>query len=64
MTRKEQIQRAASGVADFQCMQYFILGATNVWCNYDGCDSPQVNVSLDLCGEEIHRSSDYLLRVN
>jgi len=36
----------------------------NVWCNYDGCDSPQVNVSLDLCGEEIHRSSDYLLRVN
>lgn len=36
----------------------------NVWCDYDGCGSPQVNVSLDLCGEEIHRSSDYLLRVN
>jgi hypothetical protein len=36
----------------------------NVWCDYDGCYSPQVNVSLDLCGEEIHRSSDYLLRVN
>lgn len=36
----------------------------NVWCDYDGCDSPRVNVSLDLCGEEIHRSSDYLLKVN
>lgn len=28
MTRKEQIQQAASGIADFQGMQYFILGAT------------------------------------
>lgn len=36
----------------------------NIWCNYGECDSPQVNVSLDLCEEEIHCSSDYLLRVN
>ena len=36
----------------------------NIWCDYDRCDSAQVNVSLDLCGEEIHRSSDYLLKVN
>lgn len=36
----------------------------NVWCDYDGCGSPQVNVSLDLCGEEIHHCSDYLLRVD
>jgi hypothetical protein len=36
----------------------------NVWCDYDGCYSPRVNVSLDLCGEEIHRSSDNLLAVN
>lgn len=35
-----------------------------VWCDYDGCYSPQVNVSLNLCGEEIDRSSDYLLRVD
>lgn len=36
----------------------------DVWCDYDGCDSPQVNVSITLCDEEIHSSSDYLLRVN
>ena len=36
----------------------------NIWCDYDRCDSAQVNVSLDLCGEEIHHSSDYLLKVN
>lgn len=35
-----------------------------IWCDYDGCYSPQVNVSLNLCGEEIHRSSDYLLEVH
>lgn len=35
----------------------------NVWCDYDGCDSPQVNVSITLCNEEIHSSSDYLLKV-
>ena len=33
----------------------------SVWCDYDGCDSPQVNVSIILCGEEIHSSSDYLV---
>ena len=31
-----------------------------VWCDYDGCDTPQVNVSLYLGDEEISRSSDYL----
>ena len=36
----------------------------NIWCDYDGCDSPQVNVSIILCGEEIHSSSDYLLKVD
>ena len=35
-----------------------------IWCDYDGCDSPRVNVSLELCGEEIHRSDDNLLRVD
>lgn len=36
----------------------------DVWCDYDGCGSPQVTVSLDLCGEEIDRSSAYLLKVH
>lgn len=31
-----------------------------VWCDYDGCDSPQVNVALYLGEEEISKSSDYL----
>lgn len=31
-----------------------------VWCDYDGCDSPQVNVAVNLCDEEISTSSDYL----
>jgi hypothetical protein len=35
----------------------------NIWCDYDGCNSPQVNVSITLCNEEIHSSSDYLLKV-
>ncbi len=35
-----------------------------VWCDYDGCDSPQVNVSISICNEEIDNSSGYLLRVN
>ena len=30
----------------------------------DGCGSPQVNVSINLYNEEIHRSSDYLLKVD
>lgn len=32
----------------------------SVWCDYDGCDSHQVNVSLYLGDEEISKSSDYL----
>lgn len=36
----------------------------NIWCDYDGCDSPQVNVNITLCDEEIHSSSDYLLKVD
>ena len=36
----------------------------NIWCDYGGCDSPQVNVSITLCDEEIHSSSDYLLKVD
>ena len=32
----------------------------NIWCDYDGCDSPQVNVSLYLGDEEISTASDYL----
>ena len=31
-----------------------------VWCDYDGCDSPQVNVALYFGEEEISKSSDYL----
>lgn len=31
-----------------------------VWCDYDGCDSHQVNVSLYLDDKEICTSSDYL----
>ena len=33
----------------------------NIWCDYDGCDYPQVNVNITLCDEEICSSSDYLL---
>ena len=36
----------------------------SVWCDYDGCDSPQVNVSIFLCDEKIDESSDYLLAVH
>ena len=36
----------------------------NVWCDYDGCGSPQVNVSIILCDEEVYSSSDYLLKVH
>ena len=36
----------------------------NIWCDYDGCYSPQVNVNIVLCDEEIYSSSDYLLKVN
>ena len=36
----------------------------NVWCDYDGCDSPQVNVGIYICDEKINEASDYLLRVN
>lgn len=35
-----------------------------IWCDYDGCGSPQVNVSVILCNKEIHSSSDYLLKVD
>ena len=31
-----------------------------IWCDYDGCDSRQVNVSLYLGDEKISTSSDYL----
>lgn len=31
-----------------------------IWCDYDGCDSPQVNVSINLGDVEISQSSDYL----
>lgn len=31
-----------------------------VYCDYDGCYSDQVNVSLVLCGEVISTTSDYL----
>ena len=34
----------------------------SVWCDYDGCYSPKVNVSIILCDKEIHSSSDYLLK--
>lgn len=34
-----------------------------IWRDYDGCDSPQVNVSITLCDKEIHSSRDYLLKV-
>lgn len=36
----------------------------SIWCDYDGCNSPQVNVSIILCDEEIHSSSSYLLKVD
>ena len=36
----------------------------NIWCDYDGCDSARVNVSIAICGEEVHSSSDYLLKVD
>lgn len=36
----------------------------DIWCDYDGCDSPQVNVSITLCNKEICSSRDYLLKVN
>ena len=32
-----------------------------VWCDYDGCDSPQVNVALYLDEDEIDTASDYLI---
>ena len=32
----------------------------NIWCDYDGCDTPQVNVNLYLGDEEISTASDYL----
>lgn len=32
-----------------------------VWCDYDGCDSPQVSVGLYLDNEEIGTASDYLI---
>ena len=32
----------------------------DIWCDYDGCDTPQVNVSLYLGDKEISTSSDYL----
>lgn len=35
----------------------------SIWCDYC-CDSPQVNVSISLCNEEIHSSSDFLLKVD
>ena len=38
--------------------------SVNVWCDYDGCDSPQVNVGIYIGDEIINESSDYLLRVN
>lgn len=31
-----------------------------IWKDYDGCNSPRINVSLILCDEEISISSDYL----
>lgn len=31
-----------------------------VWCDYDGCDSPQINVGLYLDDEKICEESDYL----
>lgn len=36
----------------------------NVWCDYDGCGSPQVNVGIYLGEEVIDESSDYLLAVH
>ena len=41
-----------------------ILYTVNVWCDYDGCDSPQVNVGIYICDEKINEASDYLYTVN
>lgn len=38
--------------------------SVNVWCDYDGCDSPQVNVGIYIGEEVINESSDYLLAVH
>ena len=35
-----------------------------IWCDYDGCYSPQVNVSVELCDETISECRDYLLKVD
>ena len=41
-----------------------ILYTVNVWCDYDGYDSPQVNVGIYICDEKINEASDYLYTVN
>lgn len=35
-----------------------------IWCDYDGCYSPQVNVSISLGTYLISESRDYLLKVD
>lgn len=33
-----------------------------IWCDYDGCDSPQINVGLYFDDEEVSTSTDYLIK--
>ena len=53
---------------EIKCMKFIdfhrILYTVNVWCDYDGCDSPQVNVGIYICDEKINEASDYLYTVN
>ena len=53
---------------EIKCMNFIvfhrILYTVNVWCDYDGCDSPQVNVGIYICDEKINEASDYLYTVN
>jgi hypothetical protein len=38
--------------------------SVNVECDYDGCDSPEITVSISLGTHLICESSDYLLKVD
>lgn len=60
---KKELKKINEKDMDEQFLRKFLKEhlSIQVWCDYDGCDSPQINVGLYLDNEEIGTASDYLI---
>lgn len=62
MTKEEKRKILIEKIVNEEFLLEFLKKhlSIQVWCDYDGCDSHQVNVGLYLDNKEICISSDYL----